>query len=245
MHFLDIYCLFFWSFIQWSLVRKYATSHYPNQLWLNLVIHICLTRPQWAKGFVRKTWSLYISRLKTDFPVQSREYAHFPMIYSSPAVFLLSLSPNHSLKLLKYVQTGLRHKAGFILRARVYARMRAHTCAYPEPFILPAYSSARLYARMRAYVRRRVQPSWNFKALIFHPIKCVCEGHAQPTDIDALVIYARICAYVHTYNSQRICAAQYLPPAFPSVAHTRVYARWWSQKVWIQLNAGCNSLGTD
>ena len=102
----------FWLFLQWSLVRKYATSQYPNQLWPNLVIHICLTRPQWAKGFVRKTWSLYISRLKTDFPVKSREYAHFPMIYSSPAVFLRSLSPNHSLKLLKYVQTGLHHHAG-------------------------------------------------------------------------------------------------------------------------------------
>ena len=36
--------------------------------------------------------------------------------------------------------------------------------------------------------------------LIFHPIKYVCGGHAQPTDIDAVVIYARIRAYVHTYR---------------------------------------------
>ena len=43
MHFREIYCCFFLFFLQWSLVRKYATSHYPNQLWPNLVIHICLT----------------------------------------------------------------------------------------------------------------------------------------------------------------------------------------------------------
>ena len=42
--------------------------------------------------------------------------------------------------------------------------MRVYKRAYAEPFILPAYSSARVYACMRAYVRRRVQPSWTLKA---------------------------------------------------------------------------------
>ena len=111
MDFLDIYCLFFRFILQWSLVREYATNHYSNRLCRNLVIHICLARPQWAKGYVSKTWSLYISRFKTDFPVKCREYAHSPITYASRAAFPRSLSLNHSLKLLKYVQTGLRHNA--------------------------------------------------------------------------------------------------------------------------------------
>ena len=43
--------------------------------------------------------------------------------------------------------------------------------------------------------------------LIFHPIKYVSGGNAQPAFIDAFSIYGRIRPYDHTYNSQRICAA--------------------------------------
>ena len=74
--------------------------------------------------------------------------------------------------------------------------MRAYTLAYAEPFILPAYSSARVYARTYAEEFNLVELSR--PALISYPVKCVCLGHAQPTDIDAMVICTRIRAYVHT-----------------------------------------------
>ena len=61
--------------------------------------------------------------------------------------------------------------------------------------------------------------------LIFHSIKYVSGGNAQPAFIDAFSIYGRIRPYHHTYNSQRICAAQHWSSASPSVAHTRVYTR--------------------
>ena len=115
------------------------------------------------------------------------------------------------------------------------ARLRAHTLnrSYSQRTVLRAYT--RVCGRTYAEEFNLVELSR--PALISQPIKCVCEGHAQPTDIDPMVICTRIRAYVHTYNSQRICAAQYWPSALPSVAHTRVYARWWSQKVWIQLKS--------
>ena len=90
-------------------------------------------------------------------------------------------------------------KAGFMLR--IYARIRwiVHTPSvrtHAEEFILVELSRP---------------------ALIFHPIKCVWEGHAQPTDIDAMLICTRIRAYVHTYDSQRICATQFWPSGLPSI----------------------------
>ena len=63
----------------------------------------------------------------------------------------------------------------------------------------------RVYARK--YAREFKLAELSRPALISHPIKCVCEGRAQPTYIDATVICIRIHAYVHNYNSQRICAA--------------------------------------
>ena len=55
------------------------------------------------------------------------------------------------------------------VRVRVRVRVKldsyfvcAYTRAYAEPFILPTYSSARVCTRV--CVRRRVQPSWTFKA---------------------------------------------------------------------------------
>ena len=62
--------------------------------------------------------------------------------------------------------------------------------------------------------------------LIFHPIKYVSGGNAQPAFIDAFSIYGRIRPYYdHTYNSQRICAAQHWSSTSPRVAYTRVYTR--------------------
>ena len=61
--------------------------------------------------------------------------------------------------------------------------------------------------------------------LIFHPIKYVSGGNAQPAFIDAFSIYGRIRPYDHTYNSQRICAAQHWSSTSRRVAHTRVYTR--------------------
>ena len=73
---------------------------------------------------------------------------------------------------------------------------------------------------MRAYVHRRVQPSWTFKAGVDISSNQMrlrgsrsTNGYRRPGNLRA---------YVHAYNSQRICAAQYLPPAFPSVAYMRV-----------------------
>ena len=124
-------------------------------------------------------------------------------------------------------------KAGFILRARVYARMRAYTRAYAEPFILPAYSSARVYARMRAYVRRRVQPSWTFKAGVDISSNQMrlrgsrsTNGYRRHGNLHA---YTRVCSYLKftTHLRGAIMAL--------GVAQRGAYARWWSQKVWIQL----------
>ena len=62
------------------------------------------------------------------------------------------------------------------------ARIRAYVGVYPEPFILPAYSSARVYARMRAYVRRRFQHSLTFKAGVdyFNHKKSFCKVTRTP-----------------------------------------------------------------
>ena len=65
----------------------------------------------------------------------------------------------------------------------------------------------------------------------------VCEGHAQPTDIDALVIYARtLILTIHNASAQRNICPPPPPPPPPRVSQRGAYARWWSQKVWIQLN---------
>ena len=71
IHFLDINKrrVMYWP------VTVYATSHYPNQLWPSLITHICHTRTQWDEGYVSKTWSLCIFKIKTDIPVKCREFA--------------------------------------------------------------------------------------------------------------------------------------------------------------------------
>ena len=85
-------------------------------------------------------------------------------------------------------------KAEFILRARVYARMRGYTLnrPYSQRTVLRAYT--RVCARTYAEEFNLVELSR--PALISHPMKCVCEGHAQPTDIDAMHAYTRICSYL-------------------------------------------------
>ena len=92
----------------------------------------------------------------------------------------------------------------------------------------------RTYTRM--YTQEFKPAELSRQELIFHPIKGICEAHAQPTDIDAMVIYVRISAYVHTYNSQHICTVQYWPSALPSVAHTLVDG---VKKYESSLTAGC------
>ena len=59
------------------------------------------------------------------------------------------------------------------LRARAYAHIRwtVHT------------PSVQFCARIRTYAEEFNLIELSRPALIFHPIKCVCEGHAQPTDI--------------------------------------------------------------
>ena len=53
---------------------------------------------QWVKGYVSKTWSLYISRLKTDFPLKCRDYAYFPTyMYLFIACCVPSFTLTHSI----------------------------------------------------------------------------------------------------------------------------------------------------
>ena len=65
---------------------------------------------------------------------------------------------------------------------RVCTRIRAHTL---NRSLLPTYSSARVCTRVcpRTYAEEFNLVELSRPALIFHPIKCVCEGHAQPTVI--------------------------------------------------------------
>ena len=107
--------------------------------------------------------------------------------------------------------------------------------AYTALFIVLAYIFTCKFAQTWAQEFKPAELSR--PALIFHPIKCtvgastwnlsmittqepchrnalikcLSEGHAQPTDIYTMVIYRCIRAYLHTYNSQRICAARYCP----------------------------------
>ena len=55
-----------------EIVKYWGNSEIPRK------IRKYLLKCQWVKGYVSRTWSLYISRFKTDFPVKCRDYAHFP-----------------------------------------------------------------------------------------------------------------------------------------------------------------------
>ena len=104
--------------------------------------------------------------------------------------------------------------------ARVYAGIRwtVHT------------PSVQFCARIRAYVRQRVQPSWTFKAGVD-----ISSNQMRLRGSRSTHGYRRPGAYAHTFiliihnasARRNIC-----PRRFPA---WRVYACWWSQKVWIQL----------
>ena len=150
------------------------------------------------------------------------------MTYVNAAVDITSSNLLTLSHVLSWIHTSCARIRAYV---HVYAHTRAHT--------LNRSCSQRtiLRACARTYAEEFNLVELSRPALNSHPIKCVWEGHAKPTDIDAMLICTRTRAYVHTYYSQRICAARFWPSALPSVAHTRVYARWWSQKVWIQLNS--------
>ena len=77
------------------------------------------------------------------------------------------------------------------------ARIRAHTLnrSYSQRTVLRAYIAYTCVCA-RTYAEEFNLVELSRPALIFHPIKCVCEGHAQPTDIDAMVICTRIRSYL-------------------------------------------------
>ena len=66
-------------------------------------------------------------------------------------------------------------------------------------------------------------------ALIFHPMKYICEGHAQPTDIDTTV-HLRICSYLkatmHLYRKTLV----------PSFDQCPTYAHRHGSMVWKSTN---------
>ena len=96
--------------------------------------------------------------------------------------------------------------------------MYIYMCAYSALFILLVYIFTCTY--VGTYVQQFKPAELSRPALISYPIKCVFECHAQPTDIDIMVIYASIRMYVHTYNSQHICVVQHWLLASPSFVHT-------------------------
>ena len=107
------------------------------------------------------------------------------------------------------------HWGGFILVYTVNAHM------YMRIFCTVHSFGIHFYMHICGYVRQEFKPAALSKpALISYPIKCVCEHHAQPTDIDVMVIYLCICMYVNTYNSQHICIVQHWFLASPSLVNT-------------------------
>ena len=110
------------------------------------------------------------------------------------------------------------------VRARTYTRYSVH-----------------FYVRIRAYVRPRVQASWTFKTGVDIPSNQMrlrgsrstngCRRHGN------LRAHTRVGSYLK-FNTQLRSSILAL-----GVAQRGAYARWWSQKVWIQLNTyWCQSL---
>ena len=209
-----------------------APSHYLNQCWPSFMILYGTILPHWVNS-LRSEYTLppVAEDILERFCHENLVKFHMNVV---SACLRVQMTLNQSIfglrNNLRWIHTCWRCRRVY---ARVYALVRVHTlhCSYFWSTFLHAYRHA--YAR--TYAQKFKPAELSRQALIFHPIKCLCEGHAQPTNIDAMVIlyaYTRVRSYLKFTTHQR---GAILALALPSVVHMRVYARWWSQKVWTQL----------
>ena len=128
-------------------------------------------------------------------------------------------------------------KAGFILHARVYtrvcARIRAHTLnrSYSQRTVLRAY--VRAYALVR-----KSSNQWTLKVGVDISSNQMRLRRSRSTNgyrrHGNLHAYTRVCSYLKFTTHLR--GAILALGVAQCGACTRVFARWWSQKVWIRLN---------
>ena len=115
--------------------------------------------------------------------------------WSGPQVTCMSMEQSYDQKQCS--------KGGFILTDAINVHMHAYMCVYAHIHYTAHISGVFTCANaciQRIYAVEYKPAELSRPALIFRPIKCVCEGHARPTDIDAMVVYPRIRMCVHTYN---------------------------------------------
>ena len=149
-----------------------------------------------------------------------------------PWIWLLYLVSINSACRLPYIITDPLHVCILAIKLDSYfVRALSHVYAHIRWTVLTP--SVQFYACMRAYVRRRVLPSWTFKAGVdisssqmrFRGSRST-NGYRRHVNLHA---YTRVCSYLKFTKHLRGAILAI------GVAQRGAYARWWSQKVWIQL----------